>query len=323
MIFLRFKNKSNESEKYAIENITIGRWDILGFVFNSQEDYITVKKILTEQDEIVSEGIEIIENDIIIASYDSHKFIYEAVDERCYLGLTNGEIVFYDFLIPGEDGNIISITMKINQDSADGLYLYRSGISKEYAEWRFKLFDEYGYPLYKLVDGELVDTTQESREAHRLSVLSESLKFAMSAKLAEINNLCNKFVIEGVDFRGRKYSYTLEDQSNILAALQVALATNMSVPYHANNQSCSLHTPEEMVNLYILQSANLTHHITYTNQLKLYVENELTTQDEVESVTYGQELTGQYLETYNKMIDQAQQNADTYVAKLSTSGMNI
>ena len=46
------------------------------------------------------------------------------------------------------------------------------------------------------------------------------------------------------------------------------------------------------------------HHITYFNQLKLYV-NTLETIEEVETVNYGDELTGEYLQTYNDAMAQA------------------
>lgn len=47
------------------------------------------------------------------------------------------------------------------------------------------------------------------------------------------------------------------------------------------------------------QKMNKAHHITYTNQLKLYVCS-LTNKEDVESVTYGQDLTGEYLDTVYK-----------------------
>lgn len=323
MKYFRFKNEVDSSTRYLIEAVAKDRWNVVAVIFASQEDYSKVKSLLDSKDEVVLGGFELLENETIEASYDNYKFIYESIEQGCYLGLCNGEIIFYDFLVPDDDTYVRSITMRINQDSEDGLCLYRSGMSKDYEEWEFNLFDEYGYPLYKIVDGELVDTTEQEREEHRLKVSTEAFKSIVSAKIDEINTLCGKFITEGVEVDGVKYSYTLEDQSNMLTAMQIALATNMSVPYHANGQNCSLHSPEAIVNLYALQSANLTHHITYSNQLKLYVENELTTQDEVESVVYGQELTGHYLSTYNEMVAQAQQNADAYIASLSASGVTV
>ena len=46
------------------------------------------------------------------------------------------------------------------------------------------------------------------------------------------------------------------------------------------------------------------HHITYFNQLKLYVES-LDDKEKVSAISYGDELTGIYLDTYNAAIAQA------------------
>ena len=323
MKYFRFRNEVDSSTKYPVEAVAQDRWSVVAVIFASQEDYNKVKSLLDDKDDVISGGFQLLENETVEETYDNYKFIYESIDEGCYLGLSNGKTIFYNFLVPEDDTYVRSTTMRINKDSEDGLYLYRSGLSKDYEEWEFKLFDDCGCPLYRIIDGELVDTTEEEREAHRLNVSYEAFKSIVSAKIDEINTLCNKFITEGVEVNGVRYSYTLEDQSNMLTAMQIALATNMNVPYHANGQSCSLHTPEAIVNLYAAQSANLTHHITYSNQLKLYVENELTTQAEVELVEYGQELTGQYLDTYNEMIAQAQKNAEAYIASLSASGVTV
>ena len=40
---------------------------------------------------------------------------------------------------------------------------------------------------------------------------------------------------------------------------------------------------------------------TYCNHLMAYVKS-LTTKEEIDSVTYGQELTGKFLENYNKIL---------------------
>ena len=46
------------------------------------------------------------------------------------------------------------------------------------------------------------------------------------------------------------------------------------------------------------------HHTTYHNQLKLYI-NSLQTKEEVNQVYYGMELSGEYLDTYNEIMQNA------------------
>lgn len=81
----------------------------------------------------------------------------------------------------------------------------------------------------------------------------------------------------------------------------------MAGPYHADGESCRLYEPDEIASIYVLEETNLTHNTTYHNQLKLYIQT-LTTKAEIEEVKYGEtELTGEYLETYNMIMAQAQE----------------
>ena len=82
------------------------------------------------------------------------------------------------------------------------------------------------------------------------------------------------------------------------------MQTNVPLYYHADGESCKLYTVEQIVNIYTTNATNKMHHITYFNQLKLYV-NTLETNEEVELVNYGDELTGEYLKTYNDAMVQA------------------
>ena len=54
------------------------------------------------------------------------------------------------------------------------------------------------------------------------------------------------------------------------------------------------------------------HHITYFNQLKLYV-NTLDSTYDVENIQYGDELIGIYLETYNNAMAQAKVGLETFM----------
>ena len=84
--------------------------------------------------------------------------------------------------------------------------------------------------------------------------------------------------------------------------------------YHADGESCKLYTVEQIIAIYSTASTNKMHHTTYFNQLKLYTES-LESIDDVNDVTYGQELTGEYLETYNASMAQAQLVLETLLSK--------
>ena len=121
-----------------------------------------------------------------------------------------------------------------------------------------------------------------------------------------------------VDGEQKLFSYKTEDQSNRLNALQLARATKMSMPYHADGCDCRLFSPEEITQLYVLEMTNLTHNQTYMNQLKMYIES-LDDKLAVEAVLYGNELTGKYLETYNMIMEQSKLVIQKFLESLTSS----
>lgn len=132
----------------------------------------------------------------------------------------------------------------------------------------------------------------------------EAFQSFINSKLQELSTQCQKAITDGIELNGEHFSYTLTDQNNISNTFQLAMSTGLSVPYHADGQDCRLYSKEEIMNIYFSQETNVTHHTTYFNQLKQYVLT-LTTEDEVNTVQYGQELTGTYLDTYNEIMQQA------------------
>lgn len=141
-----------------------------------------------------------------------------------------------------------------------------------------------------------------------------------NAKIEEISEACNFNIVHGaymeVDGKMQLFSYKPEDQSNLISALQLAIATQMSMPYHADGENCRLFTPEEITALYINEMTNLTHHQTYTNQMKMYI-NSLENKEDIESIFYGVELTGEYLDTYNMIMAQSQLVVQKYLESLT------
>ena len=55
---------------------------------------------------------------------------------------------------------------------------------------------------------------------------------------------------------------------------------------------------------------NKMHHITYFNQLKMYI-NTLSNSDAINTIEYGMELIGEYLDTYTAAMAQAKVGMET------------
>ena len=136
-----------------------------------------------------------------------------------------------------------------------------------------------------------------------------TLEDVKNSKIAELSAICNQNILNGVDVEindvVEHFSYTEEDQVNLKEIFDLCLQTNTDMYYHADNESCKLYTVEQIINIYTTATTNKMHNITYFNQLKMYIET-LEDKETVNAVTFGQELTGDYLNTYNSSMQQAQ-----------------
>ena len=128
------------------------------------------------------------------------------------------------------------------------------------------------------------------------------LKEAKVNKIAELSALCEQAIIDGVTIEDKHYSMALTDQLNLESLKTTIMAGAESVPYHANGESCRLYTAESYLTVYNACALHKISQTTYFNQLRQYVDD-LTSADEVCAVSYGQELTGKYLEAYNQIMD--------------------
>ena len=159
------------------------------------------------------------------------------------------------------------------------------------------------------VNGAVVQLSDDGSEYDPAEEEAKIINALREAKINEMSTTCGQAINAGVDVEingvSKHFRFTAEDQQNIKAAFDLAAATKMNVPYHADNETCALYTPEEITSVYIAEQTNLTHHQTYFNQLKQYLMS-LNTEEAIEAVYYCQPLTGVYLDTYNAMMAQTQ-----------------
>lgn len=135
-----------------------------------------------------------------------------------------------------------------------------------------------------------------------------TLEDVQAAKISELSSICENLIVNGVDVEidgvTEHFSYKLEDQSELKSAFDLAIQTGMAVPYHSDGNGCKLYSVEQITSLYIAQQTNLTHNKTYFNQMKMYIGT-LEDIEVVKAISYGDALTGQYLDDYNVVMNQA------------------
>ena len=175
----------------------------------------------------------------------------------------------------------------------------------------------------RLKNGEDVSSIFKSyknlSETEKKEILSQcsieyelTLDEAKRKKINELSQICKENIENGVTIKiddvNETFSYSIEsgDQGNIDDIFNLAISTGLSQPYHCNGGNCKLYTVQQISELYVACKVLKAKETTYFNQMKQYIL-ELNNKDTIESITYGQELTGIYLENYNAMMAQSQE----------------
>lgn len=217
--------------------------------------------------------------------------------------------IIFDNTIPSEDV-ILSGFSLLNEHNLD--------VMSDYSNYATKYKDSDEDKTIYLSTGEIYSDSPISDETNKIpekqlteeekeALAKAELEQAKKNKIAEMNTACELAIENGISVDDKQYSYTIQDQSNMLNAMNLAKETGLEVPYHANGESCSLYSYEEIASIYMQAQMNLTMNQTYFNQLKLYIESIVDTGEmvNINSITWGMELEGKYLETYNAIIAQS------------------
>ena len=149
----------------------------------------------------------------------------------------------------------------------------------------------------------VINNSDDDREEYILKLvvfISEeiSLTNAKTQKINELSEACEQTIINGVQIDDKHYSMALTDQLNLESLKTTIMAGATAVPYHSDGENCSLHSSTDFLRIYNVCAAHKISQTTYFNQLKQYVES-LNDVNGINAVTYGQELTGEYLNNYN------------------------
>lgn len=149
----------------------------------------------------------------------------------------------------------------------------------------------------------------------------EEIENIKETKIDSLSSQCNQVIIAGSkiklsDESEKEFSYSTDDQANISEMFNAVLMGATSYPYHANDEGCKMYSALDIVTIYSTLSSLKTSQITYFNQLKQYVKT-LNIVSNIESVTYGQELTDEYLETYNNLVASAAEEMQKVLSKVA------
>lgn len=159
---------------------------------------------------------------------------------------------------------------------------------------------------YIIPEKDIVEECQYYHSYTENDVVSE-----MNSKIEEIRNECNKDICSGMsvelsDGSSKMFSYKEEDQTNISEMFVAVMLGATSYSYHENDGNCEMYSAKDIIRIYAALTSMKTSKLTYFNQLKQYIKT-IDSVPEIKSVYYGQELTGEYLNTFNDIIQKTQE----------------
>ena len=290
------------------------------FEINNYEfvEYPNIVRIYTDSKFDNNSGFDIYENEeICLYNFPEFKYIYDSTDS--YIEFTNNNTIYYTYAVINNDNYVIGKITKSEEDSNMILIVSGTGKSYRYPSDETNYIDSNGIYNYKVKNGKIIEVSESEKELLLKQLNAENLKIAKSNKIYEITSICEKIILNGIDYNNKHYSYNYSDQNNISNLVQMAKTTGMNVPYHADNDLCELYSPADIYAIYIAQEINVTKNTTYLNQLKAYIDT-LDDVDAIKNIVYGQELTGEYLQNLNEIMEHSQKiievlNAET--AKIS------
>lgn len=216
--------------------------------------------------------------------------------------------------------------MYLNPETLSNQATYAPGLLLLTAEQEQLYIEHNGFVKVISTNPVVIEPDIEAWEAWKAKQ-PDPIKAIKETKLKELSGACNNAINAGTKVQlseetTESFTYGLVDQSNISEMFNAVLLGATEYPYHANNDNCRMYSAQDIMTIYATLSTYKTGQTTYHNQLKQYVKT-LTTQEEIEAVTYGQELTGEYLEKYNELMAQAKVQLDNIIAKVGqTEALN-
>lgn len=251
--------------------------------------------------------------DIPIQDFFDYKYIYDVGDD--YIDYTNQNIIYYIYYIIDKDSYVTGVEITEQEDNSKVLCTSGSGRKYEYYNDTNTYIDNDGCYNYKIVSNKIEKVSEEEKKEILKQRKIDKLIEAKINKIFELTQACQNIILNGIDYNGKHYTYNYSDQNNISNLIQMAKATGMDVPYHADGDLCELYSPADIYAIYIAEEINVTQNTTYLNQLKAYVDT-LEDIDSVNDIVYGQELTGEYLKNLNDIMEHSQKiievlNAET------------
>lgn len=131
---------------------------------------------------------------------------------------------------------------------------------------------------------------------------------------------CREIIYAGIDvetsFGVEHFTFNSDDQQNLKELCDIALQTQIDVPYHKNDteNNCTIYPWQDIVKIYASLSSNKLYHTTYQNAINNYIPTVFDL-NILKNFKYGDELPNEYTENITKMLEQGQKAIDVILQK--------
>lgn len=283
--------------------------------YNSQE-FIPIKsyrRINFEQFQIFGDnlpinlsGFAIYEDDetSVVVSNKNHKVMYEQGQK--FITYTADNCIYYVYYLFDENGYVNKIYSSWRNDLATGIII-KQGQGKEFTHPvpESPLFDEEGLPNFKVIDGELVEVTQEEkitllsqRDAEKLEQF-ENIKLV---KIQESKTLLASYLVNhpmlsschgGVE---AYYSVTAEKQNLMTShyatyTIEKQLGLNPVLKWNSTGSECEEWTEEEFIQLILEIKAYVEPLVSLQQSYEVQIRS-CTTQEELDAINIVYDVYG-------------------------------
>lgn len=121
-----------------------------------------------------------------------------------------------------------------------------------------------------------------------------TVDYVKGVKIAEMSNTCNKVITNGFDVilsDGNSYhfSFTAQDQLNLITLSSMVARGETQIPYHADGELCRFYSAEDINTIIATATQFKTYQVSYFNALKAYIES-MTDIETIGAVVYGIEI---------------------------------
>lgn len=125
-----------------------------------------------------------------------------------------------------------------------------------------------------------------------------TVEFIARKMVEAMSKACNKAIEDGFnvtlsDGESHHFAMTTQDQLNLVSLTSMLANGEASIPYHADGELCKFFSAADIALIISKATEHKTHHITYFNSLKNYI-NSLENIEDISQIVYGVDIPIEY-----------------------------